>query len=280
MKSNNINGFLLANYVSKGSNFSIIRKTIKGYHALHWHNYFEIEYVIKGSGKEIINGKEYEIKLGLFYFLLPTDYHEVYLDSDVEIINITFDYPMLSSNLSQDICMANEDFVFVLSGEDHSKMLCLLNMMIYDFNHHDKYYEVNIHNLLQTILITAIRNSQTFLTSETKKVDNRIVLPALNYINLHFKENPRLEQVAKAVFCSPAYFSKIFKQSTGKTFYEYITSMKISFAKKLILTYQYSMIDVCFLSGFTSVNNFMRVFKQQVQMSPSAFKKENKRKTI
>ena len=60
---------------------------------LHWHEFYEIEYVIEGTATQIINGKEYPIGPGSVTLLSPVDFHS-YRDLDparpLHLINIKF----------------------------------------------------------------------------------------------------------------------------------------------------------------------------------------------
>lgn len=55
----------------------------------------------------------------------------------------------------------------------------------------------------------------------------------------------------------------MFRKYTGKTYSEYLTELKLDYSKKLLLTTDLSITDICFSSGFSSVSNFLKAFKQK-----------------
>ena len=91
-------------------------------------------------------------------------------------------------------------------------------------------------------------------------------------MQLHFKENPTLAEVASYSGFNPNYFSQKFKETVGKTYIDYLVDLKVSYAKKLLMSSNMSITDICFSSGFTSISNFMRVFKNKYGMSPNAYR--------
>ena len=80
---------LLKQQEIKSGDISVIKKHIYGDFSTHWHEFFEMEYIISGSGKYIIDGREYEIKKGMLFFMSPINFHEL-KSADAEIINLKF----------------------------------------------------------------------------------------------------------------------------------------------------------------------------------------------
>ncbi|MNP49678.1 HTH-type transcriptional regulator YesS [compost metagenome] len=68
------------------------------------------------------------------------------------------------------------------------------------------------------------------------------------------------------------YFSKIFKQQTGETFIDYLTSLRIGRAKELIVQGGYSQKEICFLVGYNDPNYFSRVFKKVTGFTPTEYR--------
>ncbi len=64
------------------------RTVLKKYNA-HCHEFFELEYILSGSGEYIVNGKRTEIRPGPFFFMTPADFHSV-IPNNVEIYNVMF----------------------------------------------------------------------------------------------------------------------------------------------------------------------------------------------
>lgn len=70
---------------------------------------------------------------------------------------------------------------------------------------------------------------------------------------------------------TPAYLSSIYKKQTGRSLLDYINSMRISHAEKL-LEQGYSVVEVAPMAGFRDSGSFIRAFKKKTGVTPGQFK--------
>ena len=91
-------------------------------------------------------------------------------------------------------------------------------------------------------------------------------------MELHFREDISLASIAAEVGYHPAYFSELFKRTTGETFMESLTKLRIGYARSMLLS-GFSVSDACFLSGFGSLSNFLEMFKRNCKITPSEYRK-------
>ena len=96
---------------------------------------------------------------------------------------------------------------------------------------------------------------------------------SVRYIQKHFKERLTLQMVASRVYMNAQYFSRVFKRETGVTFTEYVNTMKIQYACKLLETTNYPAYRISSECGFTDPSYFNRVFFAQMHMTPKKYKK-------
>lgn len=96
---------------------------------------------------------------------------------------------------------------------------------------------------------------------------------ALNYIQEHYLDSPRIEEVSTVVGMSEGTFSRFFKTQTGNTFTDHLTILKIWTAKKLLSDSDMPVTEICFESGFRNVSNFNRMFAKHAHMKPSEYRK-------
>ncbi len=101
---------------------------------------------------------------------------------------------------------------------------------------------------------------------------NNVIEQAKEYIQKHFNKDISLDEVSREVDISPYYFSKIFKDSTGKNFIEYLTEIRIERAKELLTSSNHSMKEICASVGYSDPNYFSRAFKKNVGITPTEYK--------
>ncbi len=96
---------------------------------------------------------------------------------------------------------------------------------------------------------------------------------AVDYIFAHYARELSLEEVAQYLGMKPTYFSRVFKQATGRTFVEFVNRLRISKSCELLADGDKAVTDVCFESGFNNISNFNRRFQQLKGMTPSHYRR-------
>ena len=243
--------------------FAILRRSILTDYPLHWHEYYEIEYVLSGKGKMVINNIEYEIKPGFFCFMTPVDFQQIFVTEPVEVINICFIDNWILPDILDKIKTgtANYDLPFALLKE-------LENESENDFLLGGTY----IKQILNCILIRALRGS-----SKSSLLHNPSpVQRTLQYIQMHFRENLTVSFLAKYVGLTPNYLSSAFHKAVGMTISEYVTGIRLDVSTKLLIFTDLPITQICYDCGFGSLSNFMRIFKKQYGVSPKQFRQTQK----
>lgn len=115
----------------------------------------------------------------------------------------------------------------------------------------------------------------TFRFQDVRHLD--VIHKAVQYIHHNCGQKLTVEQVAREVYLSPSYFSKIFKQEMGCNFSAYINQVRIGKSKELLRNQQYRLIDIAVMTGFEDQSYFTKVFKRVVGVSPNRYREANGR---
>ena len=108
--------------------------------------------------------------------------------------------------------------------------------------------------------------------------DSRRVLKVKTFIESHYSDELRLQQIADLVNMTPSAFSRFFKLRTGKSLNEYIVDVRVGHAARRLIDTTDSVAEVCYTCGFNTLSNFNRLFKKRKGCNPTAFR-EKYRKT-
>jgi len=81
-----------------------------------------------------------------------------------------------------------------------------------------------------------------------------------------------LHEMAQIVGLSPFHFDRVFHQTTGIPPVQFLYALRIEAAKRLLLTTQRTVTDVCYEVGYNSLGTFTRRFTQLVGLSPRKFR--------
>ncbi len=250
--------------------FFIRKKKLHDYE-LHWHDYFEIELILSGTAIHELNGIKYHLSPGDIYLLNPTDFHSI-KSNDAEVYNIMFSENLLDDELLQKILSVKNNLAFHLDKSEFRRVTALIEQILFEFNSDDNYSADYIKNLLECLFITFLRKCD-FSSAPIMDSTSAQIRKAILYIHGHFRENPSMQMVAKISGFNKNYFSTLFHKSTGKTYTEYISVLKLEHSKKLILSGELAISEICFASGFSSLPNFLRSFKSYFKLSPGEMRR-------
>lgn len=110
---------------------------------------------------------------------------------------------------------------------------------------------------------------QNSLNRQTLDVINRTV----EYIQSHCDEKITLADMAQRANLSYHYYSKLFKQVTGKNFAAYLASARVFMAEKLMMEGEYSLQEIGSKVGLYPQSNFNHTYKRLRGFSPNEFVK-------
>ena len=89
--------FTISEYVNEEHHISASEKIIRGRTDFHVHEFFEIEFVVDGAGKHIVNGQEYDLSKSDIYLLTPGTFHKLVCDPELKLVNIMFDESVIAT---------------------------------------------------------------------------------------------------------------------------------------------------------------------------------------
>jgi two-component system response regulator YesN len=101
----------------------------------------------------------------------------------------------------------------------------------------------------------------------------RVVEQAEEFIKANYTGDITLNDVARAVFVSPQYLSRIFHGEKGISFIEYLNRRRIEKARELLLRKSLPITEVAFESGYNDYKYFSNVFKKYAGLTPRDFRK-------
>ena len=113
---------------------------------------------------------------------------------------------------------------------------------------------------------------------ENEEKNKNYVQSAEQYIRSNFARDIALSDCAEYVGISPYYLSHIFKDKTGRTFIEYLTEVRINYARELCLDQNLSIKDISERCGYLNTTYFYKVFKKIVGSTIGEYGKKKQKK--
>ena len=99
-----------------------------------------------------------------------------------------------------------------------------------------------------------------------------IILQAKDYIDQHYSEKIVLSELATSLGITPNYLSSLMKRQLGMTFSEYIMSVRMEQASKLLSTNNLRINEVAAKVGYENLFYFSKLFKRFYGLSPRDFR--------
>ncbi|MFJ7733532.1 helix-turn-helix domain-containing protein [Lysinibacillus sp. NPDC097231] len=97
---------------------------------------------------------------------------------------------------------------------------------------------------------------------------------AIENIDQQFQDSGlSLPFVAHKLGISPNYLSAIFSKKQGLPFKRYLQQVRIHNATKMLLDTDFAISEVAQLNGFEDPNYFIKIFKQQIGITPNRYRK-------
>jgi AraC-like DNA-binding protein/mannose-6-phosphate isomerase-like protein (cupin superfamily) len=262
----------------------------------HWHEYYEMAVVLEGKVRVKIDGDAWEALRGDIVTINPGQLHG-YPESENGTRLRFFQFE--TEIFSKDAGIIAGEALFsrkpVLRGEGyperdaldeilHSKVYELLADMFTEYREQKKGYRLAIKSELYQMALVSIRNS----SPENKALSN-ISLPVIKrqasfiteqrmervyqFIFKNF-DNLDLNRAARAAALSPSYFAHLFKKQTGRSFYDYLSTIRVSHALEFLLKTDLPVSLIAYKCGFDSLPTFHRVFKAETGCTPAAYRKK------
>lgn len=260
---------LAAREFSKNRNISISKREGFPGSTLHGHDFYELDIIVSGTVNAVTNGEGHVMRARDIAFMTPADFHEYKFDAPFDLYNIQFTADAISEVISTEI-FKMQSRIFTLSERDSKKIFAAVELMK-EFDAENVKNTGILSRMLECILLILTYNSKK--EGEIEKKQSNGILRALSYVNSHFKENPSLSEIAAMAMLNERYFCSRFKEYTGKSYKEYLKELKLSYARRLLLATELSVIEISEQSGYSTQSHFNREFKDFYGISPMKLRK-------
>lgn len=252
---------------------------VPDHYARHWHGDVEIIMTLKGCVRVTVGEDPFRVKEGEVLIIPAGQSHSLTMGQDSERYLYQFqlspvigihDFALLRRLLITPLYLTRE---LPVTGP----VRALLTEVAEEAWYRDGLSDLNIYSCflrMYALLGRAWKSGQLSGLSSPKRTANQVVIDdAVNYITRHYMEPVSLDFLARSASFSRCYFSRIFRRYTGMTFTQFLTRKRLSVAGQLLVYSDLPVSQVCIQSGFASLATFTRVFREQLGMSPSAYRR-------
>ncbi len=254
---------------------------------LHWHTNVEICYFLQGGFRARVDNKCYDVQNQQLILVNSGQLHHVGENSVGEHRGISL---VADMNFWQNLCPDLDSLEFELSiCPDRVPELKNLMTNLYEACRTYSYTR-ELHpdstfsdrELLQIYgLICMIYYTLTKYFSRRRKAGSSYRLSAresslqdiIQYINTHYTEHLMLKDIASHYNISCEYLSRLFKKKLGLTYKEYLYSIRLTHACRLLAHTEKSILDISMEAGFPDMRAFSQQFNRVYHTTPKEYRR-------
>lgn len=133
---------------------------------------------------------------------------------------------------------------------------------------------------LSELFLQAVDEWDLYAKKRLSEVEGGVIPEALVYIDAHYNENINMDDVAKKVNVSYHYFSKLFKQQTGKSFTDYLTDLRIEKSLEMLRATQRSIKEISLEIGYNDPNYYCKIFKKMTGVTPTEYRVSSEKRSL
>jgi len=271
-----------------------VYEAVKWEYGTHKHNFFELVYILEGSGTHILNDNGKAYNKGSLFLLTPEEFHSFEIRDKTSFCIITFNkiYFSKESKSKENLLDFSELFKKIeiifynsnyLQNEpirnegDKCFVEILIRKLIEEMNDKHFYYDIIVQNIIFLLLNVIARSIQQNLSSDFKAINSKSEIGnMLFYIqqNIYKKEKLKIEEIA-GYFCkSKNYISEYFKTETGESLKDYISNYKINLVKNRLTHSNLTISQIANELDFTDDSHLNKMFKKKFGQTAKQYRNE------
>lgn len=252
---------------SKG--IAVREKWVEIAYPVHWHDYYEIIYYENCNGICVVNDEEHPITHRCLFLLTPRDFHRIDTQnrSNSRSVNISFSENALEEKLLWDV--SKSPYVWYDVSEFS---VSIIERLLKIANEKDLKSDILAEHLLSALLIDVLRQGKP--VSVVNPYVNSLIGKAMLFVAADLSRRISLKDIAAYCGMTPTYFSSLFHNQTGKSFIRWLTDVRIDRAKCLLTESDSSVLEISLECGYNNFSHFIKTFRQNVGISPTAYRKQ------
>ena len=274
----------------RGSNVRLWKNDLTRTYETHWHSAVEIISPITNIYTVNIHDKKYIINPGEIIVIPAGELHEVSAPESGERYICLFDLDCISRIKSFSSILPFFTSAIIINRTTApsivDKCLQIIDNLAEIYFTEEPMWELRMYaEILNFFAIIGQDRIENMIT-KPPKIGNRQkeyiekFNSLFSYIDLHYAEDLTLEFAADYTGYSKFHFTRLFKQFSNTTFYDYLCYKRIKVAEELLINRSLSITDVAIRSGFPSISTFNRLFKKLKSCTPSEYRELRERNTF
>lgn len=249
------------------------RKSTETFHE-HMHDFFEVYYLLRGEVRFCCAGQEYAPAPHTAFLIPPGVSHGVHIltDADYERYTLHFDEKILNVDTRALLTALREENSFY-ENMNHSGVAELMQLICECIQQPDETQRSLTPFFISALLaaLTLRCRQPASLTQLPTQPLPQIQRELLHYVNEHFHETIRLDDLASIFFLNRSAVNRIFRSAAGMTVKDYVTRKRVLLAQELLRS-GVSALQAATQVGYGDYTSFYRAYMRILRHPPETDK--------
>lgn len=253
---------------------------------MHEHDFLEFVYILNGSARHFMNGRDIVINKGNYFIIDYNTYHgyEQIGKEPLSVMNCLFTPDFIDKTMKQ--CRKFSEVVenYLIHHSYKSMNANPANRIFFDeegkvydmlikiYNEYEKKH-VGYIEVMRCVLIELIIHTMREIQKENELVYSSAERYVMDFVNENYMEKITLGELAAELKYSLPYLSRIFRKSCGMTFENFLQKTRIEQSCRLLANTDKKIIDIAECVGYTDLKFFNMIFKRYMNMTPGKYRK-------
>lgn len=241
----------------------------------HFHNFYELLFVLKGRQSITVNGQTLTLNKSSLMMIRPLDIHEkAYLEEGLHI-NLAFSKKTandllnyLGKGFPRALLMDPDIPPYVILSDIESSTI---RNRIENLAQKERYGSDSIKTQLRILLFELFVKYFTFLKSQRSDLPDWLQTTVMQMKeNKNFvKGMPALLKISEK---SHEYLCRSFKKYLKITPTDFINECRLNYATNMLIHSDREIIDICYEAGFNNLSHFYHTFKKSFGTTPVKYR--------
>lgn len=260
-----------------GESFSIdfyVKKPFKRPRMLHYHDFYELEFILDGRAVNYINGARFELKRGMMFMTRPTDVHryEIGDGERLSVCTMRFTSALLRGELISEL--AGSELLIADFSRQYEFISQLVHETRREYETQDKYSPLLFGDTAVRLSVMLLRAANAEPRGEVMMQNNRIVSAAVNLINSEFGQHITVQRMAERLNVSPNYLGRLFSKNMNMTLGQYLKRVRLVCALNRVVNTDDTLQRIALECGFSSQSVFTREFRKYYGKAPVSLRRQ------
>ncbi len=247
----------------------------------HRHSFYHFVLFTAGSGTHTIDFRQFDVKPGHVYFMIPGQVHSWSFKGEVNGYIVNFSEQLFNSFLNDKQYLQQfhffkgvaADSTAILAGKTLQTIENCCKQMLLEIAGGKQLYTDAIRAQLMTLFIAVQRETGQAQNTASLPQSQIILNNFRKLVDAHYTEMKLPKDYAAILYITPNHLNALCNDLLGMSAGEVIRDRVLLEAKRLLVNAEDNISGIAWQLGFTDNSHFTKFFKKYASLTPEAFRK-------